>query len=115
MSPFKVSTVIVKVSLEPQKSGGVMIAVKEKLNNILFKYCEDVQGVPVLYDDLSFLPGKQYARIFGEYAWLHVDVRTTFLVFQPDVGQLLKGRVNKVLNMPCNKCAVFSTFSCFYC
>jgi hypothetical protein len=95
-SPFKAAEVVVKVSLEPQKSGGVMIAVKEKLNNILFKYNEDVQGVPILYDELSFVPGKHYARIFGEYPWLHVDVRTTFLVFQPTVGQLLKGQVNKV-------------------
>jgi DNA-directed RNA polymerase subunit E'/Rpb7 len=73
-----------------------MSAVREKLNNILFKYNDDMQGVPIAYENVSFPPGKDLARIYGEYPWLHVEVSVDVLVFKPMPKERVFGRINKV-------------------
>ena len=71
-------------------------AVKEQLNNMLFRYWDDLQGVPILYTRIHFPPGKECGRIMGELPWIHVDANISLIVFQPRIGQLLHGKINKV-------------------
>lgn len=94
-SPFYRARVNSKVAIEPCRLENALAAVKERLNAALFKYNDEIGGVPVLYEDLRFLPGKSCARIFGELPWLHVEVQAEFVIFRPVVGQKTFGRVSK--------------------
>ncbi len=94
--PFHILTTRVQVAVHPSKSVDALFSIKEKLNNILLKYNENMQGVPLTYENISFQPDKQYARIIGEHPWLHVEITTDFTIFRPIAGQRLFGRVNKV-------------------
>jgi DNA-directed RNA polymerase subunit E'/Rpb7 len=95
-SPFQSVAVVTKVAIEPSKLGFALGAVKEKLNTTLFKYNEDVAGIPIAYEDVSFLPGLNSAKIFGESPWLHIEAQVKMTVFRPVLGERIYGRVNKV-------------------
>lgn len=88
-----------KVALQPLHSAQPIDAVKQQLNNLLFKFNESLGGVPLSYSELNFPKGKEYARIMTDQFWLHVDVVTKFTIFKPMVGQVLRGKVNKVGNV----------------
>ncbi len=93
---FKNLSVTLQIAIEPSKSDLALAAVKEKLNNSLFRYSEDLEGVPIIYEDIAIPAGKNYARVFGEYPWLHIDISARITIFKPDIGQVIYGRVNKV-------------------
>ena len=94
--PFHILKSTVQVTVHPSKSTDALFSIKEKLSNMLLKYNENMQGVPLTFENISFQPDKQYARIIGEYPWLHVEITTEFTIFRPIIGQRLFGRVNKV-------------------
>jgi DNA-directed RNA polymerase I subunit RPA43 len=94
-SAFDEVNLSLKVALLPMNSEQPLEAVKSQLNEMLLKYNEQLQGVPLTYSTLKFPEGKEYARILGEYHWLHVDVDTVMLVFKPRVGMVLKGTINQ--------------------
>jgi hypothetical protein len=96
MSEFKKVEITLKVALLPANTRHPMDAVKRQLNSILFKYNEEVQGIPLSFSELKFPKGKEYGRIIAEQCWLHVDVATKLLVFQPEIGMTLIGKINKV-------------------
>lgn len=85
-----------KVAIQPVYSAQPIDAVKQQLNNLLFKYSESIGGVPLSFSELSFPKGKEYARIMADQFWLHVDVSTRLIVFKPTVGQKIQGKINKV-------------------
>jgi hypothetical protein len=93
---FQNVDVMLKVALQPLHTSHPLDAVKQQLNNMLFKYNESVDGIPLSYSELSFPKGKEYARIIADQFWLHVDVCTKLLIFKPVVGQSIRGKVNKV-------------------
>lgn len=88
--------VVTKVAIEPCKLEFSAAAIKEKLNLALFKYSDDVDGVPIAYENVKFLPGMNCARVFGESPWLHIEVLMDMIVFKPAVGQRTFGRVSTV-------------------
>jgi DNA-directed RNA polymerase subunit E'/Rpb7 len=93
---FQSVDVNLKVAIQPVYSAEPIDAVKQQLNNLLFKYSESIGGVPLSFSELSFPKGKEYARIMSDQFWLHVDVCTKLVVFKPRVGQKIQGKINKV-------------------
>jgi hypothetical protein len=88
--------VLLKVALLPLHTSQPLDAVKQQLNNMLFKYSESLEGVPLSYSDISFPKGKEFARIMADQFWLHVDICTKLVIFKPVLGQRIRGKVNKV-------------------
>jgi hypothetical protein len=93
---FQSADVMLKVALQPLHTSQPLDAVKQQLNNMLFKFNKSVDGIPLSYSELSFPKGKEYARIIADQFWLHVDVCTKLLIFKPVMGQSIRGKVNKV-------------------
>ena len=104
---FENVDVVLKMALLPHHTSQCMNVVTKQVNDMLYKYNESLGGVPVAYTDLRSPKGKEFARIFGEEAWLHVDVHTQMLVFTPRVGETIYGKVSKV-NSVVNSCIINS-------
>jgi hypothetical protein len=96
MSEFVRVEIVLKVALLPASTKYPIDDVKRQLNSMLFKYNEDVKGIPLSFSQLKFPRGKEYGRIIAEQYWLHVDVVTKLLVFKPEIGMTITGKVNKV-------------------
>jgi hypothetical protein len=96
MSEFKKVEIVLKVALLPASTKYPIDDVKRQLNSMLFKYNEEVEGIPLSFSQLKFPRGKEYGRIIAEQFWLHVDVTTKLLVFKPEIGMKLEGVINKV-------------------
>lgn len=96
MSEFKKVEIVLKVALLPASTKYPIDDVKRQLNSMLFKYNEEVEGIPLSFSQLKFPRGKEYGRIIAEQFWLHVDVTTKLLVFKPEIGMALEGVINKV-------------------
>ena len=95
-SHFSQEDIVIKAAIRPEDAANVKAAVKRQINSLLFKYQEELHGIPLTYSDMRFEPGKQHARIIGEYPWLHVNMIITCLVFKPQPKQMLIGTVHKV-------------------
>ena len=98
-SGFKEVDTLLKVALPPSSSNRPLDAIKKELNQTLFKYSTHLDGVPVSYTNTRFPEGKEYARIFNENPWLHIDLLATVVVFRPEIGQVMRGKVSKVSDM----------------
>ncbi len=96
IAAFVQHSVLLKAALSPQDLHAPMECVRSQLSKMLLKYSDELKGVPVTFGDIELPPGKEYGRILGEVPWIHVDVCTKVLVFQPAVGLVLRGRVNKL-------------------
>ena len=101
MSEFKKVEIVLKVALLPASTKYPIDDVKRQLNSMLFKYNEEVEGIPLSFSQLKFPRGKEYGRIIAEQFWLHVDVTTKLLVFKPEIGMTLEGVINKVSLQKC--------------
>ena len=93
------SDIVLKVALLPTDSAAPLEAVKRQLNGMLFRFCEELGGIPLTYSSLRFPKNKDYGRIHGEHYWIHVDVVTTLLVFKPKMSHQLTGKAVKVRDM----------------
>jgi hypothetical protein len=96
LSPFRSIEASLKVALAPCQIEHPIQAIQEQINNLLFRYNESLQGVPLTYNNLHFENDTKCGRILDELAWIHVDIVATLLVFQPYKGQVLLGCINKV-------------------
>ncbi len=95
---FQTVEILLKVAIEPVYTAHPIDAVKQQLNNSLFKYSEKVHGIPLSYSDLKFPKGKEFGRIMTDQPWIHVDVLTKLTVFSPVVGSKLEGKISRVRN-----------------
>lgn len=95
-SSLKSVETLLKIAILPSESEKPMDAVKAQLNNMLFSYNEDLQGVPMVYYDIKLPPRKEYGRIMNDSYWLHIDILVKVLLFQPQAGQAVVGQINKV-------------------
>jgi hypothetical protein len=93
---FQVVDALLKVALLPSHTEFPIDAAKEQLNDMLFKYNDEIMGVPMVYYDISFPPDKECGRILNELPWIHVDILAKMLVFQPRRGNSIVGQINKV-------------------
>ncbi|KAJ1383158.1 hypothetical protein B484DRAFT_411235, partial [Ochromonadaceae sp. CCMP2298] len=80
---FQQVDVLLKVAIQPVYSSKPIEAVQQQLNNMLFKYNESLEGIPLSFSDLGFPTGREYARILADQFWLHVDVNTKVVLFKP--------------------------------
>ena len=96
MSEFNKVEIVLKVALLPSSTNFPLEAVKRQLNLMLFRYNDSVEGIPLSYSQLKFPKGKEYGRILAEHYWLHDDVTTKLLVFKPEIGMPLTGKITKV-------------------
>ena len=94
--PFSESNIITKVALRPHYTGNIIEAVKDQLNDTLLKYSEEIQGIPVAYSNLSLPKGMKYGHVLGAQPWIHVDIKTTMVIFRPIRGLPLRGMVSQV-------------------
>ena len=85
----------VKVALQPHCIGKPRSGVEKQLNRSLYRYSDELDGVPMSYSLVNFVP-DQHARVLNESAWLHFDVVTNVLVFKPRPGDLIQGTVSFV-------------------
>ena len=108
MSEFKKVEIVLKVALLPASTKYPIDDVKRQLNSMLFKYNEEVEGIPLSFSQLKFPRGKEYGRIIAEQFWLHVDVTTKLLVFKPEIGMTLEGVINKVNLL--ERCEIYMDF-----
>ena len=95
-SAFKLCEIKLKIALSPVNMSFPLDAIKEQLNNMLFKYNSEVGGIPISYSSIKLPQGKEYGCIYGERPWIHIEVTTKLLIFQPVVGIIMKGKINKV-------------------
>lgn len=98
-SPFREVDAILKCALLPSQIEFPLDSVKHQLNEMLFRYNYDLQGIPVSYSHIVFQEGKGCGRIMGEMPSVHIDIRTKLMVFQPKIGQQLYGKITKVRKM----------------
>ncbi len=82
--PFRTVEATLKVALHPSQIDRPFEAVQQYINSLLFRYHEDLEGVPVLYSGLKFQNDELYGRILDEFPWIHVDAmcNITILVSQ---------------------------------
>ena len=86
----------IKIALPPSLIDKPLNAVKGQLNKTLFQYHEKIGGIPMGYGDLRFPEGKKYGRFFADHPWVHIDIICDFIVFKPNVGDRMYGKVSKV-------------------
>ena len=98
LSPFREVDVVLKCALLPSQIEFPLDGVKYQLNEMLFRYNYDLQGIPVSYSQIVFEKGKDCGRIMGEMPSVHIDISTKLMVFQPTIGQQLFGKITKVTN-----------------
>jgi len=95
-SGFKICEIELKLALSPVNMSFPLDAIKEQLNNMLFKYNSEVGGIPLSYSSIKLPQGKEFGRIYGERPWIHIEVTTKLLIFRPVVGLIMKGKINTV-------------------
>lgn len=96
MACFSEVEILIQVAVKPLQSSDPMGAVENQLRSSLFKYNEKVCGIPMAYIDILFPNDREYAKIIGDQPWLHVSVLTKLIVFRPEIGLKLQGKVNKL-------------------
>lgn len=69
-------------------------AVKQKLNNMLFKVMGSVNMVFVCYSNLKFK--QKMSKIFRMYPFVHFDVTVKALMMKPQIGMTITGQVMHV-------------------
>ena len=95
--PFEKLHVTLAVALLPGAVSNPIIHIKKQLNALLLRYNDDLKGILLNYSsDFKFEEDRQYARIMGEFPWLHVQIQTTCLIFKPHIGLSINGNITKV-------------------
>ena len=63
-------------------------------NNFVYIFFLRFSGVLIGYDNLKFL--QHGGNIMDDQPCLHFDIQGEFIIFQPTVGSVLQGTVNKI-------------------
>ena len=94
---FEKQRISLSIALPPEAVSDPILHIKKQMNLLLFRYSNELKGVLLNYsDEFKFKTETPYARIIGEFPWLHVHIRTKCLVFKPQVGLMVSGNVTKV-------------------
>lgn len=93
---FYINRVELKCAILPKDMSYPMDAIKLQLNDMLLKYNEDMQGIPISFSKIEFDSGKQYGKVIAEQPWIHVDIVTSVLLFKPLRGKVIHGHINQI-------------------
>ena len=66
----------------------------EKLNQRIFEYSSELHGILVTFSNLAIL--QKTGEIHDDNPHVHFNVKYTATIFQPHLGAVLKGVINKV-------------------
>jgi DNA-directed RNA polymerase subunit E'/Rpb7 len=93
MSFYEIETTV-KCALSPSCIGRPRAGVEKQLHRSLYRYNDELQGIPMSYSKVNFPSGAaQVGKVLNENPWLHVKVNTTVLVFKPSKGDIIQGTV----------------------
>lgn len=87
------SRILLKCAILPISMAYPLDAIKVQLNDMLLKYNEDLQGIPITFSAIEYDHGKECGRIMDEQPWIHVDIVTTVLLFKPSAGKTIYGKI----------------------
>jgi DNA-directed RNA polymerase subunit E'/Rpb7 len=93
---FYMNRVELKCAILPSDMSSPMDAVKLQLNEMLLKYNEELQAVPICFSKIEFDAGKNSGRVIAEQPWIHVDLVTSLLLFKPMPGRIIHGVINQI-------------------
>ena len=93
---FYVTRVELKCAILPSDLSSPMDAVRLQLNDMLLKYNEDLQAVPLCFSKIDFDKGKDSGGVIAEDQWIHVDIVTSLLLFKPLAGKTIHGYINQI-------------------
>lgn len=96
LSSNKIQTVeaTLELHLPPFYLGNTMQGVRETLNNLLMKYCCEIDAVILAYSNVKILSTS--SRILYDSPFSHFLVHCTMCIFRPKIGHPIVGVVNKV-------------------
>ncbi|TNN62336.1 DNA-directed RNA polymerase I subunit RPA43 [Liparis tanakae] len=96
------------VTLPPMYLNKKRTGIQEELEAELLKFSQSLKGVPLAYENIRIV--GPHGNIFDDSGYIHMDVEANFIVFQPENGQKLLGKVNK-LGMSHVGCLVHGCFN----
>ncbi|XP_077403860.1 DNA-directed RNA polymerase I subunit RPA43 [Vanacampus margaritifer] len=82
------------VALPPVYLNKKRTALREELKAELLKFSPSLQGVPLAYDNIQIV--RRHGDIYDDSGYIHLDIQANFIIFQPEGGQKLLGKVNKL-------------------
>ncbi|XP_043993895.1 DNA-directed RNA polymerase I subunit RPA43 [Gambusia affinis] len=82
------------VALPPVYLNKKRTGIQEELDAELLKFSPSLHGVPLAYDNIRIV--TQHGDIYDDSGYIHMDIEANFIVFQPEKGQKLLGKVNKL-------------------
>jgi DNA-directed RNA polymerase subunit E'/Rpb7 len=96
--PFVEAETDMKVALPPSAMQRPLAAVRRQLNDLLFTYVTDVNGMPMAYRKVGFKNKEKVglARVMGADPWMHVDILASLIVFKPEINETLCGKITLV-------------------
>ncbi len=94
---LKVVQTHLQVAIHPSETAHPLDGVRRQLNSLLFKFNQSLEGIPLSYSDLQLAAGKECGRFMAEQPWVHIDVFSSVVVFQPTIGSKISGKITKVI------------------
>ncbi|KAK5603064.1 hypothetical protein CRENBAI_009833 [Crenichthys baileyi] len=82
------------IALPPVYLNKKRTGIQEELDADLLKFSHSLHGVPLAYDNIRIT--TQHGDIYDDSGYIHMDIEANFVVFQPQKGQKLLGKVNKL-------------------
>ena len=94
VSCFKRVQVKKRMSLSPSYIGRVSQGITEHLDSDILQYSKELGGVILSYSNA--MVQQRLGCILDEQPRIHFDLHVTYCLFAPKVGDLLRGKVNKL-------------------
>ncbi|XP_049607202.1 DNA-directed RNA polymerase I subunit RPA43 isoform X2 [Syngnathus scovelli] len=82
------------IVLPPMYLNKKKTALREELKAELLKFSPSLQGVPLAFDNIQLL--SHHGDLYDDSGYIHMEIQANFIIFQPQAGQRLLGKVNKL-------------------
>ncbi|XP_010768578.1 DNA-directed RNA polymerase I subunit RPA43 [Notothenia coriiceps] len=82
------------IALPPMYMSKKRTGIQEELEGELLKFSQSLEGVPLAYENISIL--GHHGSIYDDSGYIHMNIEANFILFQPERGQTLLGKVNKL-------------------
>ncbi|KAM9824100.1 DNA-directed RNA polymerase I subunit RPA43 [Neosynchiropus ocellatus] len=82
------------VALPPMYLKKKRTGIEEELGSELLKFSQSFNGVPLAYDNIRIV--GQHGDIHDDSGYIHMDIEANFILFRPQEGRKLVGKVNKL-------------------
>jgi len=88
----------VHITLPAAYFGKLKQAISIFLESKLAQYSSRFQGVPVAFNNKNVRLLSNLGTMIADQSVVHFDVQVDFIVFQPRIGEILEGVVNKLMD-----------------